>query len=61
MRNVALKVVSFEEAVKLNNQGTRVYAMNVPKEKTPTVRAFRRLTVDEAVGNTVLLFVIEEG
>jgi hypothetical protein len=45
----------------LSATGVRVYAMNVPKEKTPTVKAFRRLTVDEAVGNTVLLFVIEEG
>ena len=55
-----LRTVTFEEALMLSAQGIRVYAMNIPKEKTPTVRAFRRLTVDEAVGNTVLLFVIEE-
>lgn len=56
-----LRTVTFEEALALSATGVRVFAMNVPKEKTPTVRAFRRLTVDEAVGNTVLLFVIEEG
>jgi hypothetical protein len=59
MKNVALKVVSFEEAVKLSIQGTRVYAMNVPKEKTPTVKSFQRLTVKEAVGEEILLFIIE--
>ena len=56
-----LRTVTFEEALMLSATGVRVFAMNIPKEKTPTVRAFRRLTVDEAVGNTVLLFVIEEG
>lgn len=61
MKNTKLRVVSFDEAVKLNNQGTRIFAMNVPKEKTPTVKSFQRLTVKEAVGDEILLFVIEEG
>ena len=61
MKNTKLRVVSFEEAVNLNNRGTRVFAMNVPKEKTPTVKSFQRLTVKEAVGDEILLFVIEEG
>lgn len=55
-----LRTVTFEEALKLSAQGTKVYAMNVTTTKTPTVKAFRRLTVDEAVGTTVLLFIIEE-
>lgn len=61
MKNVKLEVVGFEEAVKLNNQGTRVYAMNIPKEKTPTVKSFQRLTVKEAVSDEILLFIIKEG
>ena len=61
MKNVKLEVVGFEEAVKLSNQGTRVYTMNIPKEKTPTVKSFQRLTVKEAVSDEILLFIIEEG
>jgi hypothetical protein len=55
-----LRTVTFEEALMLSATGVRVFAMNIPKEKTPTVKSFQRLTVKEAVGDEILLFVIEE-